>query len=367
MVVPLNILDLTPAQLKELLRFLGEKPSHSEGILKSVYRECRTDFEGVIGLSPALRLKLAENARVGTIEPLDERVSADGQTVKLLFRLEDGKTVESALMYSKNSSTGRERHTVCVSSQVGCSVGCNFCATGQQGFERNLRAGEIIEQALYFVRRYHCNKAETARGRAGNWLTNVVFMGMGEPLANYENVRQAIDMFNSWMGLGFHQVTLSTAGLVPQIRRLIGESIRFELAISLHAATNEVRDRLVPVNKKYPVELLISECKEYAARTGRRLFIEYALFDGVNDFMGDADDLLRVLDGLDCSINLILGNPTRSGKFQPSDIGNALEFQKRLIAGGTRTMMRVSRGTDIEAGCGQLRSRWLDSGPGLII
>jgi len=298
----------------------------------------------------------------GILEPLEERVSADAQTRKVLFRLEDGKTVESALMFSRNSATGRERRTVCVSSQVGCSVGCGFCATGQQGFERNLSPGEIIGQVLFFMRRFG-EAAEPEKKAGRGWLTNVVFMGMGEPLANYQNVIQSIATLNSpkGMGLGFHQVTLSTVGLAPQIRQLAAEDLQFQLAVSLHAASDKLRNRLVPINKKYPLEQLISACKEYAAKTRRNIFIEYALFDGINDSINNAGELAHLLDGLGCSINLILGNPTNSNDFTPSSREAALAFQKRLISSGIRTMLRVSRGADIEAGCGQLRSRWLNN------
>ncbi|MDD5289285.1 MAG: 23S rRNA (adenine(2503)-C(2))-methyltransferase RlmN, partial [Dehalococcoidales bacterium] len=319
--------------------------------------------EEMTGLNPSLKQKLVKYASMGILEPLEEMVSADAQTRKILFRLEDNKTIESALMFFRNSSTGRERRTVCVSSQVGCSVGCHFCATGQQGFERNLSIGEIIHQILFFVRRFRGEMTESVNGKSRAWLTNVVFMGMGEPLANYDNVRQAIAMLNSpkGMGLGFHQVTLSTSGLVPQIRQLAGEDLQFQLAVSLHAANDELRNRLVPINRRYPLEQLISVCKEYTGKTGRNIFIEYALFDGVNDSVKDADELARLLDSLKCSINLILGNPIPSNAFQPSSHETALAFQKKLITGGIRTMLRVSRGADIEAGCGQLKSRWLDS------
>jgi 23S rRNA (adenine2503-C2)-methyltransferase len=189
-------------------------------------------------------------------------------------------------------------------------------------------------------------------------------MGMGEPLANYDNVIQAIATLNSpkGMGLGIHQVTLSTVGLAPQIRQLAAENLQFQLAVSLHAASDKLRNRLVPINKKYPLAELISACKEYAAKTGRNIFIEYALFDGINDSLNHAGELARLLDGLPCSINLILGNPAHSNDFKPSTRDAALAFQKKLISSGIRTMLRVSRGVDIEAGCGQLRSRWLSGG-----
>jgi 23S rRNA (adenine2503-C2)-methyltransferase len=296
---------------------------------------------------------------MGIMEPIKEWVSTDAQTRKVLFRLEDNNTIESTLMFFRNPGTGRERRTVCVSCQVGCAIGCHFCATGQQGFIRNLSTDEIIEQILFFMHNLSRSTTETLKGQRQSWLTHVVFMGMGEPLANYDNLRQAIAILNSpkGMGLGFHQVTLSTSGLVPQIRRIAGEDLQFQLAVSLHAANDELRNRLVPINRKYPLDQLISACKEYISKTNRNVFIEYALFDGVNDSIQNAEELVGLLDGLKCSINLILGNPIPSSDFQPSTRETALAFQKKLIASGIRTMLRVSRGADIEAGCGQLRSR----------
>jgi len=363
---PVRILDLTFVQLKEFIKLLDEPAPSADLILKYVYRECAADFEEMTGLNPSLKQKLAKYACMGTMEPLEERISADAQTRKILFRLEDDRTIESSLMLFQNSNTGRERRTVCVSSQVGCFVGCPFCATGQQGFVRNLSVGEIIHQVLFFNHRFRENTSESAKEKGRVGLTNVVFMGMGEPLANYDNVRQAISMLNSpkGMGLGFHQVTLSTSGLVPQIRQITREDLQFQLAVSLHAANDELRDRLIPINRKYPLNQLISACKEYNDKTGRNIFIEYALFDGVNDSIKDGDDLVRLVGSLDCSINLILGNPIHSNDFQQSPMERTLAFQKKLIASGIRTMLRISRGADIEAGCGQLRSRWLDNHTG---
>ncbi len=355
-------MNLTPVQLDDFMRLISEPTSYADQLLKCIYRECAAGFEEMSGLSPSLKQKLTKYASLGTLEPLEERVSADSQTRKVLFQLEDNRTVESTLMFSRDSRTGRERRTVCVSSQVGCSVGCHFCATGQQGFERNLSPGEIIHQILFFIRRFR-KVTEPDKRRSRGWLTNVVFMGMGEPLANYDNVRQAIAILNSpkGMGLGVHQVTLSTSGLVPQIRRLAGEALQFQLAVSLHAANDKLRNRLVPINRKYPLEQIISAVKEYAGKTGRTIFIEYALFNGINDSIDDAHELVHLLDSLKCSINLILGNPTTSNEFKPSSAEVAHAFQKKLIASGIRTMLRVPRGADIEAGCGQLRSRWLDN------
>jgi 23S rRNA (adenine2503-C2)-methyltransferase len=359
---PVNLLDLTPVQLKGFVKHLGEPASAADRILRYIYREYAADFTEMIDLIPSFQQKLAARASLNTIYSLDEMISTDAQTRKVLFRLADKNTIESTLMFFKNPDTGRERRTVCISCQVGCAVGCRFCATGQQGFSRNLTTAEILNQILFFLRRFRVEMPPAVKGKNRAWLTNVVFMGMGEPLANYDNVCRTIAVLNSpkGMGLGFHQVTLSTSGMVPQIRRIAEENLQFQLAISLHAAEDELRNRLVPVNRKYPLKELITACKEYTGHTGRNIFIEYALFDGINDSIKESEKLVQLLDGLPCSINLIVGNPVPSSDFQPSSRETALLFQKKLINSGIRTMLRVSRGTDIAAGCGQLRSRWLD-------
>jgi 23S rRNA (adenine2503-C2)-methyltransferase len=356
-----NILDLSYAQLKEWLASIGEKAYRADQILKWAYQKSAVSFDEMSDIPQSLRLKLACSAVLTTLTPIENLVSANGQTRKILFRLDDGKTIESTLMSYPRSADVRERRTVCVSSQVGCPIGCCFCATGQQGFERNLRPGEIVEQVLFFMRYLRGSISQQDVEMAQRPITNVVFMGMGEPLANYDNVRQAIVMLNSPKGLnlGVRQITLSTSGLVPQILKLAGEDLHLELAISLHAATDSLRTRLVPVNRKYPLAQLISACKEYFAKTGRRPTFEYALFDRVNDTPADADSLIRLLRDFNCSVNLIVGNPTACRDFGPTPMKAAVDFQKRLIAGGIRTMIRVSKGADIQAGCGQLRSRWL--------
>jgi 23S rRNA (adenine2503-C2)-methyltransferase len=295
---------------------------------------------------------------LSSLTPVEEKISADGQTKKVLFKLDDGKTIESSFMLYGRAGSSRERRTVCVSTQVGCPIGCAFCATGQQGFERNLRAGEIIEQVLHFMR--SMNK-ETDIDLARRCVTNVVFMGMGEPLGNYEAVWQSIEMLNSKQGLnlGARQITISTVGLVPQIQRLASENIHVELAISLHAASDELRNRLVPINRKYPLKQLMAACREYFEKTGRRPTFEYALFRGINDSVGHALELAGLLEGLNCHVNLIAGNPTKSKEFAPSSKKTVRAFQKQLTERRISNTLRLSKGVDIEAGCGQLRSRWI--------
>jgi 23S rRNA (adenine2503-C2)-methyltransferase len=358
----IKILDLSYEKLKELIAGLGEPAYRADQLSGWIYKKMAASFEEMSDLPQSFRQKLTGETTLFTFTPREEKISADGRTRKMLFELEDGRTIESTLMFYENSGSRRERRTVCVSTQVGCPVGCYFCATGQQGFERNLQPGEIIEQILYFMRVIKNTIPTEDHELARKAITNVVFMGMGEPLANYENVRQALITLNSRHGLnlGARQITLSTAGLVPQIYRLAEESLHLELAISLHAANNKLRYRMMPINKKYPLEELIPACRTYFEKTGRRLTFEYALFEGVNDSLEDARELAQLLQGLNCAVNIIVGNPTACREFRSSALPQAIAFQKGLFAGGIFNTIRVSKGTDIEAGCGQLRSRWIN-------
>ena len=357
-----RILDLSHSQLMELIGSLGEPQYRADQILKWIYSGAARSFDDMTDLPQAFRQKLAESCHLFTLEPIDERLSYDGQTRKVLFQLEDGKTIESAYMLYEPTETSRERRTVCVSTQVGCSIHCPFCATGQQGFERSLTAGEIVEQVLYFVWLAQAGDQGSATpSPVRRPLTNVVFMGMGEPLANYEALKAAIAKLNSkkGLGLGARQMTVSTVGLVPQIQRLAKEDIHVELAVSLHAASDRVRSVLVPVNRRYPLGKLIPACQEYLQATGRRPTFEYALFNGMNDSLDQAQKLVQLLAGFECHVNLIVGNPTPSKEFRPSVARRVAAFQKELTEGGISNTLRQSRGADIEAGCGQLRSRRL--------
>jgi 23S rRNA (adenine2503-C2)-methyltransferase len=306
-------------------------------------------------LPQAFRQKLAQQVNLHTLTPIHEARAKDG-TVKILFNLKDGKTVETALMKFP-STGGKHRYTVCISTQVGCPIGCPFCATGQQGFERNLTPGEIIDQVLYFARYLQ----DKTIGREGERIKNIVFMGMGEPLVNYGALWQAIEMLNSpdGFGLSARSMTISTAGLIPGIERLSNEKLQVGLAISLHASDNKLRDKLVPINKKYPLEELIPACREYFACTGRRVSFEYALFNGVNDSIVQAQSLADLIQGMNCHVNLISANQTTNQKMQPSPRNTVLAFQQELKNRGINCTLRLSRGQDIDAGCGQLRSRFL--------
>jgi 23S rRNA (adenine2503-C2)-methyltransferase len=244
-----------------------------------------------------------------------------------------------------------ERITICASSQIGCPLACSFCATGQQGFVRSLSTGEIAAQILHFVRRLRQDNAH---------ITNVVFMGMGEPMLNFDAVWQAIRNLNDpeGMSLGARRFTISTVGIVPGIERMARESLAVGLAISLHAADNALRDRLIPANRRYPLERLLAATRLYVERTGRRVTFEYALIDGLNDSDQHAQQTAQLLQGLLCHVNLIPVNPTIGCDYEPSPRERILRFQEILVKQRIQTTVRLRRGLDVDAGCGQLRGRY---------
>ncbi len=330
--------ELSKEELEERLALWGQPRYRADQIWRWVYVNVVAEIDEMRNLPAELRRQLGGQFAVTGVTPLRTQRSADGRTEKVLMQLADGQTVETVLMDYD------ERRTVCVSSQVGCAIRCTFCATGLGGWSRNLTAGEIVEQVLYYAR------------RARN-ITNVVYMGMGEPFLNYDAVRRSIVVLNDPAGfnLGARRVTVSTAGLVPGIERLAGEGLPIGLAISLHAATDELRNRLVPINRKYPLGTLIPACRDYAARTRRRVTFEYALIDGVNDSAADAAALGQLLHGLLCHVNLIPINPVPELPYQPSPYDRIVAFEKRVRELGVNATLRISRGADIQAGCGQLR------------
>jgi 23S rRNA (adenine2503-C2)-methyltransferase len=267
--------------------------------------------------------------------------SIDGLTSKLLLRLGDGQEIEAVEM--KTAQDGG-RKTICVSTQAGCAMGCVFCVTGQFGFARNLDAGEVVEQVLRF-------------GEPDHPVTNVVFMGMGEPLANYAETVRAMRllMHPSGLGLGARRITLSTSGLVPQMRHLAEEGLQIGLAVSLHAPNDELRSSLMPVNRRWPIAEVLDAAGYYVKRTGRRVSFEYTLMAGVNDSDALADDLARLLHGRLCHVNLIPLNPNEDTSLQASTTQRGLAFESRLRQAGVAATIRLNRGRDILAACGQLR------------
>jgi 23S rRNA (adenine2503-C2)-methyltransferase len=356
---PSHITGMTQAQLENLVKSMGEPGYRAKQLRKWIYQSLAFSFDEMSDLPAAFRQRLSATTRLHSLKPEYEVTGQDG-TLKILFSLADGLTIEAALMsYPKEDGGGRS--TICVSTQVGCAIGCPFCATGRQGFQRNLTTGEIIDQALYIAHRlqelHHEGKTDDIR--MANRLTNIVFMGMGEPLANYDALRQAIELLNSPdnFGLGARNMVVSTAGLAPQIERFSREKLQVGLAVSLHASDNALRDRLVPINRKYPLEKLIPACREYYLATGRRVTFEYVLFKGINDSAGQARSLARLLRGLNCHVNLIPANDTGDRTFQPPSRGDILNFERELKEAGINATLRQPRGQDINAGCGQLRSR----------
>ncbi len=348
------VVELTPPEIGELVAGLGGQAYRARQIVQRVYKQLARTWDEMPELPAALREQLAAAMPVHGLEERHLQVSADG-TVKGLFGLLDDKTVEAALMpYPEQHGPGRA--TVCVSSQVGCNVRCPFCATGQQGYERDLTAGEIVDQVLYFAR-------YLKDGRAGEGgperVTNIVFMGMGEPLANYDAFIEAVRALNApeRFGLGARNITISTAGLAPQIRRLGHEPFQVGLAVSLHAGTDALRDRLVPANRTYPLAALMAACRDYFKSSGRRVSFEYTLFKGVNDAPKEARALAALLKGMNCHVNLIAANATDRRGYQPPDPGSVAAFMAELRSHRVTTTLRQSRGGDIDAGCGQLRSR----------
>jgi 23S rRNA (adenine2503-C2)-methyltransferase len=351
--------DLAYDQLQDLLTGWGEPRFRADQLWHWLYGSLADDFAAMGNLPGPLRERLAAETDLELLVPVAAQESATGQTRKVLFRLRDGNVIESVLMVYD------ERRTACISTQVGCGIGCLFCATGQDGLARNLSAGEIVAQVLHFAREIQQAEIERANVMGlsadlqGHPVTNIVLMGMGEPLANYEATWQAIETLTDARGynLGARRITLSTVGLVPGIRRLADEGLPINLAVSLHAPNDELRNRLVPVNRRYPLGELMAAVREYAQKTKRRVTFEVALIAGVNDTVQHAQELAALLRGLLCHVNLIPLNPTPGTELQPSPREQVNLFRDVLVDGGIPTTVRVRRGISIEAGCGQLRRR----------
>jgi 23S rRNA (adenine2503-C2)-methyltransferase len=370
MVDLISLLDLSKDQLAELLASWGEPRYRAGQVWEWLYRKLAADPAQMTNLPRALRQRLAEETRSNPLEMIYEQRSRDGQTVKWLFRLADGVTVETVLMRYGGEDAAvedeaktpvRKRRTVCISTQAGCAMGCVFCATGQAGLARNLSAGEIVGQVLAAARAV---AGEDLSGlqipdRSEERITNVVVMGMGEPLANYDRTWQALRTITDGDGfnLGARHITVSTVGLVPGIRRMTEEPLQINLAVSLHAPNDVLRSKLVPINSRYPIAEVMAAVREYVGRTHRRVTFEYALMEGINDSPALARELAILLRGLLCHVNLIPLNPVAESPYQPSSADRAAVFQAILETGGIATTMRLRRGIDIDAGCGQLRRR----------
>jgi 23S rRNA (adenine2503-C2)-methyltransferase len=287
-------------------------------------------------LPAPLRVTL-DAALPSALQQVTEQSADEGETTKWLWALQDGARVETVLMRYP------DRVTVCVSTQAGCAMGCQFCATGQAGFQRQLTQGEIVEQVAVAMR-------EAAPRR----VSNIVFMGMGEPLANYDRVWGAVTRLHGDMGLSARHLTLSTVGIVPGIRRLAAEALPVNLAVSLHAANDTLRDELVPINRRYPLDVLAGACADYVAASGRRLSIEWAMIDGVNDRDSDAAELAAFARPLGAHVNLIPLNPTPGYPVVGSSRQHVRQFRDQLLALGVNATVRITRGAEIDAACGQL-------------
>ncbi|HSO93573.1 MAG TPA: 23S rRNA (adenine(2503)-C(2))-methyltransferase RlmN [Candidatus Dormibacteraeota bacterium] len=325
---------------------------------KFFWHSLTPSFEAMYTLPAGARRHLEESYAFSAVTPHLRRQADHGQTVKYLFKLSDGRTVETVVMHYEANERSRRRTTICVSSQVGCPIGCTFCATGQSGFDRNLTEAEIVDQFLHAARELKV---------ADRALTNVVFMGMGEPMNNYAAVLGAIRRWAREDTLRFspRRVTVSTIGLVPFIERLSNEGLPVNLAISLHAPDDELRSRLIPVNRKYPIAAVIAAARAHAQRTGRRTSYEYVLLDGVNDSQEQAARLAKLVSHPLSHVNLIPMNPIDGSPLSPPSRRRALAFEAALQAAGVSVTIRATRGLDIDAACGQLRARQPLAAPAL--
>lgn len=335
-----DLLGMLPEEIDDLLAAQGLPPYRSRQIVDWLYQKDARSFAKMTNLPKSLRDDLSKKYRIADLRRVKVRISPGDGAKKFLFTLRDGAKIETVLMHE------RERDTVCVSTQVGCSFGCAFCASGRSGLERNLTAAEIVDQA----RRA---RFDEDAGR----LTNVVLMGMGEPLANYDASAKAVRIFQheKCLALGKRRVTISTAGYVPGIKKLAEDDLPIKLAISLHATDDRTRSRLMPINKKYPLKKLLEACRPLAGRTQTPLTIEYMLIEGVNDSLRQARELARISRSLSAKVNLLSYNPALPGKFSPTPREQVLRFQAVLREADVLAFIRKSRGLDIEGACGQLK------------
>jgi 23S rRNA (adenine2503-C2)-methyltransferase len=345
----LNLLGMSRGELAVFFADLGEKPFRAQQLLQWVHQRGVTDFEAMTDLSKSLRAKLSGLATVALPRVDSQHESSDG-TIKWLFASGSGQRVEA--VYIPEPARG----TLCISSQVGCALDCAFCATGAQGFNRNLTAAEIIGQV------WHANAVLPRRPNGETAVTNVVFMGMGEPLANYRNVVPALELLISdyAYGLSRRRVTISTSGIVPHIDKL-GDDCNVSLAVSLHAPNDELRNRIVPINKLHPIDELLEACWRYAAkRANRFVTFEYVMLHNVNDSLAHADELADLLFGKPAKVNLIPFNPFPGTEFRRSGSETIRYFQDRLRDRGIVATTRRTRGDDIDAACGQLAGKVSD-------
>ena len=340
-----HLLDYSPELLEIWLGDRGRPAFHAGQVARWVFERRVTDFSAMTDLPRELRADLAEAFDTLRGQEVERSVSPDG-TAKLLLRWPDGASTESVMIPADDR--GRLRRTVCLSSQVGCDVGCRFCASGIGGVRRNLSLGEVLEQAV---------RAAAELEARGESLTHVVFMGMGEPLVNYDVTVEAVRQLNTLMGIGRRRITVSTVGLPKQIVRLAGEDLQATLALSLHAPTTSLRARLIPWAEAIDLDAVLDACREYFRRTGREVTLEYCLLAGVNDQPEHGEQLAAIAVDLQAHVNLMMYNPVVGLAFERPSRNRAIAFLKQLRAAGANAHLRHSRGLEADAACGQLRRR----------
>lgn len=353
------IYDLEHSDLKHLLAELGEPAYRADQIWQGLYKHFWNTPDEFTNLPKSLRELLGKSLHFEALKPIKYLDSSDGQTRKTLFQLPDNRLIEAVLMkYDPSTHKGQGRRTLCISSQAGCAMGCVFCATGQMGFMRHLSSGEIIAQVMYYARMLQ----DPSTGSGSENVTNIVLMGMGEPFHNYDNTLAAIDRLNDPDGYAFgaRRFTISTVGLVAKIRQFADEKRQVNLAISLHAADDEERDKIMPVNKRNNISKLLEACRYYVDQTGRRITFEWALISGLNDTEEVAHKLASRLKGLMCHVNAIPLNPTTGYQGRATDRQSAARFKATLEQAGIPCTIRMRRGIDIQAGCGQLAGSGVD-------
>ena len=350
---PPAISEIDPASLAAWLQARGEPAYRADQVLRGAHRPDVAAFEDLTDLPNPLRAALAGAFRFSSIHDTHVVGADGGLTAKAVHELADGQRVESVLMRYPGRGSAAGRTTICISSQAGCAVACPFCATGQAGFGRQLTPGEIVDQVLHWHR-----PPWRALGDAGGHY-NIVFMGMGEPLNNADRVFEAVRLLNDpqRLGIGARHITVSTSGVVPGMDRMVDELPQVNLAISLHAATDELRDELVPINRKWPISEVIGAGQRFAERTGRRVSLEYVMIDGMNDGDAQASGLAELARGWRCHVNLIPLNPTPGSRWSGTPPSGIERFVRILRAGGVTVTVRDTRGREIEAACGQLHAQ----------
>ncbi|NPV85187.1 MAG: 23S rRNA (adenine(2503)-C(2))-methyltransferase RlmN [Anaerolineae bacterium] len=345
-----NIYDLNLSELQSIFASLGQPAYRASQLWQGLYQQLWATPEEFTTFSKPQRQTLSKYVHFGTLSPKQTLQSKDGHTIKTLFKLADNNTIETVLM------SYQTRRTLCISTQVGCPIGCAFCATGQMGFIRNLSCGEIIEQAIHFARHL---KAKDEK------LTNIVIMGMGEPFLNYDATMEAIDILNHPLGFNFgeRRFTISTVGIIPMVEKFARQKRQVNLAISLHAADDDLRSTLIPLNKKYPIQDLMQVCEDYIRITGRRISFEWALIQNLNDTPQQAKLLAGRLKNMLCHVNIIQLNPIKGYPFKGSDRERTEAFCQELRRNHIHCTVRLRRGIDINAGCGQLASQSIKAQP----